>query len=570
MKKKISILIIFLFLISNNYSIAKEINSVSNKSNGKNVEIIKKDSIPVEAKTNDTDTIFTQNEVVQTDPISDVNQPEVKKDKYSFSFLKKIVRKKEVKKADEAVTLSDKPVVNSVETQKIASKINKKIERVKESKKHSSKDEIKVNLDESNTSQPVQGSVVENKMISLDDCVKMALANNPSIASAMNSSDIYKNKIAQAWAAYFPTFGMDVNYSRNDMMIANFAFPDQKYGMYNTPRLTAQMLLFDFGKTKAAAAISTKTYEASQSNLQMSINDVIYNVKKAYFNLLYALQQEEVFAQTVKDFELHLKQAQAFYTIGTKAKIDVTTAEYNLGKAKLNYIKSKNNVALAYAQVNNAMGLPEYCNYTIADKLDSRSYKIEFNDIIKTAYLTRPELLAAKKKAEGSELLIKASVRAFAPDVNAFGNYSLGGKTPANDTSYQLGAGLTYKTTNLFLLKKQVDEAKYTYKRDLADYENTRQRVYFDVKQAYIELYNFQDSIPVAKLSMKQAKEQYLLASGRYKVGMGDAIELKDAENTYRSAQLDYYSTLLNYNVAAANIERVIGSPVKPSDESLL
>ena len=73
---------------------------------------------------------------------------------------------------------------------------------------------------------------------------------------------------------------------------------------------------------------------------------------------------------------------------------------------------------------------------------------------------------------------------------------------------------------------------------------------------------NAKDSIPVSQLAMMQAKEQYDLASGRYKVGLGDAVELKDAENTYRKAQLEYYSNLMNYNIAAANLERVTGAPI--------
>lgn len=553
MGKKISIILIFLFLVTGNVSFSKEASDSNVQSQTKAV--------------NAMDTIFTQPEEKQSEQSdADKNNP-VSKKKNFFSFLKINTHKK----AEKEIKPEIQEKQSSSENEKTEKIVNKKLERVKESKGQSSKGEVKVNLGEKSSDPTVvQGSVTTNKIISIDDCVKMALANHPAIKSAMSSTDIYKSKIAQAWSAYFPTFGLDANYSRNDSLISNFAFPNQKYGMYNTPRVTAQTLLFDFGKTKSLADISNKTYEASQDNLQLSINEVIFNVKKAYFNLLFTLQQEEVLSQTVKDFELHLKQAQAFYDIGTKAKIDVMTAEYNLGKAKLNYIKAKNAVALAYADINNAMGLPEYCNYTIVDKLESRAYKVDFNEIIKTAYGTRPELLAAKKKSEGSEILVKASIRAFTPDVVGFGNYTLGGKTPAYDHGYQLGAGLTYNTTNLFLLKKKVDEAKATYKKDLADYETTKQKVYLDVKQAYIDLYNAQDSIPVAKLSMKQAKEQYNLASGRYKVGLGDAIEIKDAENTYRSAQLDYYNTLLNYNVAAANLERVIGSPVKPSDESLL
>ena len=109
-------------------------------------------------------------------------------------------------------------------------------------------------------------------------------------------------------------------------------------------------------------------------------------------------------------------------------------------------------------------------------------------------------------------------------------------------------------------LKKQVDEARATYKRDYADFEQEKQSVYLDVKSALIDFNNAKESIPVAKLALLNAKEQYALASGRYKTGLGDIVELKDAEITYLNAQLSYYSTLLNYNVAYSNLERVVGT----------
>ncbi len=563
MERRINYLIIMLALLTaGNQVFAQDVateKSVPSKKSIKTIFAKKQDEkISENKKESDIDTVFTPEAS---------KRAEVKKEKkYSFKiFTRKTDNKSEIQS-------SQLPSENDLKESKTSDKNKVKLQRVKETKSglnSNSSSEIKI-MSDKDVAKKVEGSVASNRIISIDDCIKLALENHPAIRSSMSSTEIYKSKIAQAWSAYFPKFGLDANYSRNDMLIGNFAFPNQKYGMYSMPKVSADMLLFDFGKTKSAADISTKAYEASQNTLQMSINEVIYNVKSSYFNLLFAIQQQEVLEKTVKNYETHLKQAQAYYNIGTKAKIDVMTAEYNLGKAKLDCIKSKNNVALAYAQVSAALGIPEFSNYTIADKLESQVYKIGFDEILQTAYETRPELLAAKKKVEGSEVLIKASVRAFAPDVVAFGNYTLGGTSPNKDHGYQLGAGLTYRSTNLFLLKKQVDEAKATYKRDLADYEYQKQKVYLEVKQAYIQLYNAQDSIPVAKLSMKRAKEQYDLASGRYKVGMGDAIELKDAETTYRNAQLDYYNTLLNYNVAAANIERVIGSPIKASEQSLI
>lgn len=569
MNKKISILLIFMMLMTTNTVFAENANTkIGVKS--KIVRIFKKDKSSEPSKEGVDKAVCVQTPA-QANPenVNAVSTEDVKVAKESKLFFKKFKKHSKVKPADTADADSDKILEDSVTPCKYDTSNLEALVKVEgETKVPSSKNEIKLKNGE--TPIAIQASVATNKVISLDDCLKLALANHPAIKSSLSNADIYKAKIAQAWSAYFPTFSLDANYSRNDMLVTNFSFPTQKYGMYYTPRIGVNWMLFDFGKTKAVADISKKSFESAEAGVQMNINDVIFNVKKSYYNLLFALQQEKVYSDTVKDFELHLKQAEAYYKIGTKAKIDVTTAQYNLGKARLNYIKAKNAVAIAFAQVSSSMGLPEFDNYSISETLDTWSYNVKFDDVIKTAYETRPELLSAKKKSEGSELLVKASLRAFAPNVTAFGNYTLGGKTPANDYGYQLGAGLTYSSTNLLLLKKQVDEAKATHKRDLADYDNAKLSVYLELKQAYIDLNNAQDSIPVAKLSMNQAKEQYDLASGRYKVGMGDAIELKDAETTYRNAQLDYYSTLLNYNTAAANVERVVGAPIPHTDKNLL
>ena len=62
---------------------------------------------------------------------------------------------------------------------------------------------------------------------------------------------------------------------------------------------------------------------------------------------------------------------------------------------------------------------------------------------------------------------------------------------------------------------------------------------------------------------MKMAKENYELASGRYKVGESDAIELKDAQIQYQNSRLAYYNTLYEYNREKANLEKAVGQTLK-------
>lgn len=458
-------------------------------------------------------------------------------------------------------------------------KVNKREERKKNVENAKTKKETSKEAEGMyETKFPAINSQIEytdmNGEVTLSDCIKLAITHHPTIMSAISNAEIYKSRIGQAWSNYFPTISAGASYSRNDMLMSNMPsgmsrMMVQKYNMFYVPTISANMLLFDFGKTKAIADSAKRSYEASRYDAETSIESVIYNVKVAYYNLVFAKIQQTVYEDTVKDFELQLKQASAHYQIGKKAKIDVTTAEYNLGNAKVNLIKAKNTMELAAAELANAVGIPELENVILKDKLNTKAYDVNFEDLLKTAEEARPALLAAKKLMDAAELNVRSAKRAFTPDLSAFGSYNYGGRQIDSDYGYQFGVQLNYNAFNVMLLKKQVDEATATYKKYVADYEQQKQNVYLEVKSAYISLMNSHDSLDVAKLALQQAKERQYQAFRRYQVGLGDAIEFKDAENSYLNAQLDYYSNLLTYNVNAAELERVIGAPIEESDVEL-
>lgn len=488
-----------------------------------------------------------------------------------------------------AITTEAAASSNAVEVAKKPEKIeivkpekNKKVNKRQERKKNMENAKTKVESSKEaegmyETKFPAINSKIEytdmNGEVTLSDCIKLAITHHPTIMSAISNAEIYKTRVGQAWSNYFPTISAGVNYSRNDMFMtmsnAYMRSMSQKYNMFYMPTLSADLLLFDFGKTKASADMAKRNYEASRYDAETSIELVIYNVKVAYYNLVFAQIQQTVYEDTVKDFELQLKQAKAQYEIGRKAKIDVTTAEYNLGNAKVNLIKAKNTLELAAAQLANAVGIPELEGVVLKDQLNTKAYDVNFKDLLATAEASRPALLAAKKLMDASEMGVRSAKRAFTPNISAFGSYNNGGRQIDSDYGYQFGVQLNYNALNLMLLKKQVDEAKATYKKYVADYEQQRQNVYLEVKSAYINLLNSHDSLDVSKLALQQAKERQYQAFRRYQVGLGDAIEFKDAENSYLNAQLDYYSNLLNYNINAAEVERVIGAPIKESNVDL-
>ena len=413
-----------------------------------------------------------------------------------------------------------------------------------------------------------------HSVFSLNDCIENAINYNPSIQASISNEDVYKSRIGQAWANYFPAISAGLQVSRSGNKYIGGSPYGGSMSQYNTmgyvPNVSADMLLFDFGKTKATADMAKRLYEATKEDTKENINTIIYNIKATYYNILFAQAQVQVYEDTVADFQLQLDQAWGFYRYGTKPKIDVVTAEYNLGKAKLNLVKAKNVLDVAKVQLSKIMGMPEYTNYELSDQLTLNLFDITEENAIKMAFDVRPELIVAQKSAEAAKMNLRATRREFTPNLGIYGSYGNGIGNDYNLQSGQVGVGLNYDGLNIWRTKKQVDEARAEYNKAKAQYEDVKHDVYFNVKKNYLELETDREAIVIAKLALDQAKEQYRQVTGRYKAGVGDAIELKDGENTYLNARLDFYNAMLNYNTTAANLEREIGLPLKLKDEKVI
>ena len=413
-----------------------------------------------------------------------------------------------------------------------------------------------------------------HSVFSLDDCIRIAIEYNPSIQASFYNQDAYKSRIGQAWANYFPSIDAGVELSRTGNHYNKEIPPYYKRSVYNTssyvPSVSANMLIFDFGKTKAAADMAKRQYEGAQENTKENINIIIYDIKATYYNILFAQAQVQVYQDTVKDYELQLSQAKGFYEYGKKPKLDIVTAEYNLGKAKLNLVKAEEILKVAKIRLSKIMGIPDYTNYELSDEMTLNKFGINSDDAIKFAFELRPELISAQKEMEAAKMNLRAERRNYTPNIGIYGSYGNNLGSEYNVRTGQIGVGLNYNGFNIARIKKQVDEARSTYNMTKARYQEVKDTVYFNVKKCYTELQTASEAIVMAKLALDQAKEQYRQVTGRYKAGVGDAIELKDGENTYLNARLDFYNAILNYNVTAANLEQQIGIPLKQVEEKVI
>lgn len=417
----------------------------------------------------------------------------------------------------------------------------------------------------------IEGSVEKNIDMTLDKCIELALGNNPQINAAFHDILASDSRIKQVWSNYFPQVSWQTGYTRiRQLQLSDALGKNLTFNYFILGQVTLQQMLYDFGVTQNQATIKRLDYEAYKTTLGATINDVIYQTKDAYYNLLFAFENKRVAEDTVKKFEMFYNQAKAFYEIGMNPKVDVTIAEVNLSNAKLQLIQADNAVNLAVARLNNVMGVPFIDKYNVQERLKYQPVDVTFNQSIEIARDARPELKLAELKVESANQTLKLVKKSYFPTLSIEGQLQIGGKSWTSNYGYNLGGYLNFPTVNGMLIKNEIQEARYLYDKEIANAKNTQNQIYLEIQNAYLMLEEKKNQMPVAMLGVKQAKENYELSYGRYRVGEANPTELKDAQINYQQAQLSYYNALYQYNSAKASLEKAIGKNLVPNESDIV
>ncbi|NJD54942.1 MAG: TolC family protein [Nitrospirae bacterium] len=408
----------------------------------------------------------------------------------------------------------------------------------------------------------------KGELLTLERAVEIGLKMHPSVRAGKGSVDVNRARRGQAESAYYPQVDANAGYTRFQPSTVSTGTTtvgirrlqeSNSFEQYNTS-VTARQTLFDFGKTRTNVNIQKLNIEASQADLANTEEQVILNVKQAYYNLLRAKRNRVVAEETIKQFEQHLGQAKAFYEVGTKPKFDVTKAEVDLSTARLSQISAENAVRIAYVSLNNAMGAPDAPEYVIEDKLSFEKYQMTVDEAMEKAYANRPELKSILAKKKASEEAIALARKGYYPVLTGNADWTWAGERFANGDGWSAGVGLSIPIFSGFLTRNQVSEAKANLVVLTANEESLRQTVLLEVQQSLLNLREAEERISTAELTVRQAQENYEIANGRYAAGVGNPIEVTDAEVALANAKTSYIQALYDFRVARASLEKAMGS----------
>lgn len=445
--------------------------------------------------------------------------------------------------------------------------------------------------------------VEPNSVLSLNDCITIALKNSPYIKNAKYNYEISKTGVTLARSEFFPTLGVGTGY--------NYTGTKDKRGSRHSDlysvEATLNQLIWNFGKTNARIRMEKFYKIADQYTFDNTVRETIFNVKQRYYEVLASRATVLINRAYVDINERNYQRTKAYFDEGIKSKIDVVNAEVTLSDSKIALIQSQNNYKNSLVNLNNTMYLKDAPQYSISsteefniknnvapvdltdmerpavsksskapDKVtdaklmtsvekwdvltdyEVKEFPYSFEECIEMAYKNRADLKAYTSTLDAVKENLLYVKRNYYPEISANAGY--GYRDMNNTNSLNVGVNLS-SAVNIMAQKANVDAAEFQV--DIAEnsLNQLNQDIYFEVQNAYINMIELEKQIPLLAVKVNQTLENYELAEGRYYVGLGDYIQLQDAKVNYNNAQCSYIETIYRYNVAKAELESVIALP---------
>lgn len=396
-----------------------------------------------------------------------------------------------------------------------------------------------------------------DKKYSLEDCIQIALKNNPAIISSSYTVDESAVRIDEARSGYFPSININSSFDRS----SNKGAITSPYNNYNAG-VSARYYLFQGLKTDATVNAANSNYQASNYQNEVNKQDLILKITQGYYRMLQAERFIESADKTIERAKLFLDYANAKFKSGLASRSDILKAEVELSNSNLTLIKAKNDFLSAKGNLNLLLGLSADSPISIIDDLAiiEQNQLQEFNELNKQAYQNRPELKKFREQLNVQKSSIQIAKSDFFPTLSADASYNYGGTEISSlKENWFYGLTLSIPLFSGFSTKARVAEEEIALKGLEKQFEWLSQQVNLDVWNAYLNIKETDERIINAKTFLENAKENMKIAEGQYREGMGSMIEVIDAQTNYVIAEQTFIQSLADYKIAVASLKRATG-----------
>lgn len=383
---------------------------------------------------------------------------------------------------------------------------------------------------------------------SLEEMVKFALANRPSMASAglaVKDARLAMKEISAnaplASMTPWNAIGADgsVGHSEQSKSKHHDDLGSHTYGNASGG-LSIDVLLWDFGRNDANMRAQAERLVAAELELTRAGYTVFEEVATAYFERLQSAALLEVAFTNEQMRSEHLVQSQERLNAGEAQKLDVLRARLDLAEAREAVVAASNNYINAGAELAAALGLEaDWGRALDLGEANISGYVQAFEqtdalstDLFDFARTNAPSVQVARARLRAASHAVDSAIADMMPSVSA--SFSLNWSDPL--WYWRWGFNAVQNLFSGFRSTTAIERAVVALESASADVDAAELSLSLALELATEERDNAREALATARASVQSARENLDTVREQFTVGDVSRVEFTDAVADYSSA----------------------------------
>lgn len=381
--------------------------------------------------------------------------------------------------------------------------------------------------------------------VTLSEAIRITLERSRDLRIAADDVAIAREGKVKANARLLPRLDAAADYTTlsqpPSVFINGLQVQTADQGIFRT-RVTAEQVLYDFGRTRARRSRADARVDAALEGEDLARERQAVATIAAFLAAKRAEELRGVATESLATAKAHLKVTQDNYDLGVVAKNDVLASEVAVANAEAVLIAAENRVELSRSRLALRMGYSGDRSVAPAggDFPVPREAVPAVTDSVKTALEKRGEIKARAAAVREAEASVSAARSELTPTLLAQGGHSY--ETNDFNPHKSVFSFLVGGKVNLFsgfADEASVREAKAFLESRKEALAQTKDSIALEVKAAHLSLAEAGKRLTVAKVAVARAEENLRIQNDRYAEGLSINTEVLDAQTLLTRAKAD-------------------------------
>jgi outer membrane protein TolC len=329
-------------------------------------------------------------------------------------------------------------------------------------------------------------------------------------------------------------------------------------------RLMVEQVVFEARQTSHSVEAARFSRQMAGEETRRSRSDIILSVLRTYFGVMLAEKKLEVARQSVESAKADLERAESIHQSGRSTQADVLAVRVHLAAMHEQQIRASNDLAVARAALNDALGASLDRSFELTTPLESSAAEPEstLEEYRVLAAGNRPEMRRTELTQRLAQVQQQVAASAYWPQVVFQGiveadRQNFAGK---GGTNWFTAVSLRWSLWNGGETKARVEEARFAESRAKALRKRADSTIQLEVRKAYLDLKAAAQRVEVASAAAVEAEEAHRVIQNRHQAGLTTVTELLRSESALTAARTRRLASVYDRRVAAAALEHAAGT----------